>query len=78
MRRNDDLEYPNVVGSCSSVVLQDMITRSVSRVVLLTSQVKFNVFERKAEKTGLLQLCRDLNVTVVAHSPLQQGLLTGA
>jgi len=40
-------------------------------------QVKYNLFERKAEKIGLLQLCKDLNVTLVAHSPLQQGLLTG-
>lgn len=40
-------------------------------------QVKYNLFERKAEKTGLLQLCKDLNVQLVAHSPLQQGLLTG-
>jgi aryl-alcohol dehydrogenase-like predicted oxidoreductase len=43
----------------------------------VASQVKYNIFERKPEKTGLIQLCRDLKVTLVAHSPLQQGLLTG-
>lgn len=43
----------------------------------VASQVKYNIFERKPEETGLIQLCRDLNVTLVAHSPLQQGLLTG-
>ena len=49
--------------------------------MLLTStwlQVKYNVLDRAPEKSGLLQLCRDLDVALVAHSPLQQGLLTGA
>ena len=42
------------------------------------AQVKYNLLERAPEKSGLLQRCADLNVTVVAHSPLSQGLLTGA
>lgn len=40
-------------------------------------QVKYNVFERGPEKSGLVQACKDLNVALVAHTPLQQGLLTG-
>ena len=39
--------------------------------------MKYNVFERGVEKDGTLQACKDLGVTLVAHSPLQQGLLTG-
>ena len=35
------------------------------------------MFERGVEKDGTLQACKDLGVTLVAHSPLQQGLLTG-
>lgn len=41
-------------------------------------QVKYNLLERGPESSGLLQRCADLDVTVVAHSPLSQGLLTGA
>lgn len=44
----------------------------------LCTQVRYNIFERKAEKSGLLRACQDLGVTLVAHSPLQRGLLTGA
>ena len=40
-------------------------------------QVKYNIFERGVEKDGTLQACRDMGITMVAHSPLQQGLLTG-
>ena len=42
------------------------------------SQVKYNILERDAEKSGLLDKCQELGVTLVAHSPLQQGILTGA
>ena len=40
-------------------------------------QVKFNVLERDPEISGLLGKCQELGVTLVAHSPLQQGILTG-
>ncbi|KAA6425383.1 MAG: hypothetical protein FRX49_04876 [Trebouxia sp. A1-2] len=42
----------------------------------LTSAVKYNVLERDPEKSGLLEKCHELGVTLVAHSPLQQGILT--
>jgi len=42
------------------------------------AQVKYNLLERAPERGGLLQRCADLDVTLVAHSPLSQGLLTGA
>ena len=41
-------------------------------------QVKYNVLEHKPETSGLLEKCQELGVTLVAHSPLQQGILTGA
>ena len=35
------------------------------------------MLERDAETSGLLGKCQELGVTLVAHSPLQQGILTG-
>lgn len=32
---------------------------------------------RKPETSGMLQLCEELDVKVLAYSPLGQGLLTG-
>lgn len=40
-------------------------------------QVKYNVLDTSPEASGLLRKCQDLDVTLVAHSPLQQGILTG-
>ena len=36
------------------------------------------MLEREPLTSGLVEACRELNVALVAHSPLQQGLLTGA
>ncbi len=46
-------------------------------VPLATNQVEYSLLTRKPERSGLLDVCRELGVTVVAYSPLAQGLLTG-
>jgi len=46
-------------------------------VPLASNQVEFSLLRRGPERNGLLALCRELNVTLIAYSPLAQGLLTG-
>eukprot|EP00884_Botryococcus_braunii_P003909 jgi/Botrbrau1/13519/Bobra.0347s0006.2 len=46
-------------------------------VPLASNQVQYSLLYRKPEKSGLLETCRELGVTLVAYSPLAQGLLTG-
>lgn len=46
-------------------------------VPLVTNQVQYSLAHRKPEESGLLDLCRELEVTIIAWSPLAQGLLTG-
>jgi aryl-alcohol dehydrogenase-like predicted oxidoreductase len=42
-----------------------------------SNQVSFSLLDRRPETSGLLEACRDLNVTLIACPPLAQGLLTG-
>ncbi len=44
---------------------------------LASNQIKYSLLARSPERNGLLQLCKDLGVTVIAYSPIAQGLLTG-
>lgn len=44
---------------------------------LASNQVEFSLLDRKIEKNGLLKLCKDLGVVVIAYSPLAMGVLTG-
>ncbi len=46
-------------------------------VVLASNQVHYSLLHREPERNGVLPLCRDLNVTLVAYSPLEMGILTG-
>lgn len=44
---------------------------------LASNQVHYSLLNRAPETNGLLQTCRDLEVTLIAYSLLAQGLLTG-
>lgn len=46
-------------------------------VPLATNQVHYSLVHRAPEVDGVLDACRELGVTLLAYSPLEQGLLTG-
>jgi len=46
-------------------------------VPLATNQVRYSLLDRSREVDGVLDACRELGVTLLAYSPLEQGLLTG-
>ena len=46
-------------------------------IPLASNQVRFNLLSRRPEKMGLLQACNEMGVTLIAYSPLSQGLLSG-
>ncbi|CAN5464295.1 MAG: aldo/keto reductase [Rubrobacteraceae bacterium] len=46
-------------------------------VKLASNQVQYSLLHRKPETNGVLDACRDLGVTLIAYSPIAQGLLTG-
>lgn len=46
-------------------------------VPLAVNQVRYALINREIEANGILDAARDLGVTILAYSPLAQGLLTG-
>ncbi len=46
-------------------------------VPLASNQVPYSLLDRKVELNRLLKTCQDLGVTLIAYSPLAQGVLTG-
>lgn len=44
---------------------------------LASNQVRYNLLERGIEVDGMIAAARELGVSIIAHSPLEQGLLTG-
>lgn len=46
-------------------------------VPLAVNQVRYSLITRQIEQNGILDLARQLGITILAYSPLAQGLLTG-
>jgi aryl-alcohol dehydrogenase-like predicted oxidoreductase len=44
---------------------------------LASNQVEYSLLNRKVERNGLLATCQRLGITLIAYSPLGQGMLTG-
>ena len=44
---------------------------------LASNQVRINLLDRAVETNGVLDLAREHRVTLIAYSPLAQGILTG-
>ena len=61
---------------------RDWMRRSYEALIregipLASNQVEYSLLERRVEKNGMLKLCKDLGVTLIAYSPLAMGVLTG-
>jgi aryl-alcohol dehydrogenase-like predicted oxidoreductase len=46
-------------------------------VALASNQVEYSLLKRDVEQNGVLKACQDLGITLIAYSPLAQGVLTG-
>ena len=46
-------------------------------IPLASNQVSYSLLDRRPERNGVLDTCRELGVSLIAYSPLAQGLLTG-
>ena len=46
-------------------------------IALASNQVKYSLLDRRIERNGVMETCRELNVTIIAYSPIEMGLLTG-
>ena len=44
---------------------------------LVSNQMKYSLLDRRVETSGVLDACKELGVTLIAYSPLEQGLLSG-
>lgn len=54
---------------------QNTLTRQ--GVQLASNQVEYHLLNRQIEKEGLLKHCHEQGITVIAYSPLAQGVLSG-
>lgn len=46
-------------------------------LVLASNQVRYSLLDRRIEENGVLALAQEKKITIIAYSPLEQGILTG-
>ena len=46
-------------------------------IVLASNQMKYSLLDRRIETNGVLDLAKQNGITIIAYSPLEQGILTG-
>jgi len=46
-------------------------------IVLASNQVRFSLLDRRIEGNGVMEAAKRLGITIIAYSPLAQGMLTG-
>ncbi|TVR87468.1 MAG: aldo/keto reductase [Spirochaetaceae bacterium] len=46
-------------------------------VPLASNQMRYSLIDREIERNGVLDAAKELGVTIIAYSPLSQGILTG-
>jgi len=44
---------------------------------LISNQVRYSLIDRRIETNGILETARELGISIIAYSPLAQGILTG-
>ncbi len=48
-----------------------------SSIPLATNQVRYSLLDRKIESNGVMDAAKKLGITIIAYSPLSQGIVTG-
>ena len=54
-----------------------LVTLAKRGLSLASNQVLYSLLDRKPERNGVLDVARELGITIIAYSPLAQGILTG-
>ena len=52
-------------------------TLQKSGIPLASNQVRYNLLDRRIESNGVMDLAKKLGITIIAYSPLSQGIVTG-
>ncbi len=60
-----------------SQMLQAYSALARHKIPLASNQVEYHLLDRRVEKSGLLARCKELDIRLIAYSPLGMGLLTG-
>jgi len=71
------IHYVGVSNFSAAKMRSAWETLQKHNIQLVSNQVRYSLLDRKIESNGILQTAKELGISIIAYSPLSQGLVTG-
>lgn len=75
--RNRKIKVVGVSNFSAKQMRSAWETFQKSGINLVSNQVQYSLLQRKIESNGIMETAKELGITIIAYSPLAQGLVTG-
>lgn len=71
------IKYIGVSNFSAAQMKNAWETLNKKGIPLASNQVRYNLLDRKIESNGIMELAKKLGISIIAYSPLAQGVVTG-
>ena len=71
------IKYVGVSNFSAQKMRSAWETLNKNGIPLASNQVQYSLLNRKIESNGIMETARELGISIIAYSPLAQGLVTG-
>lgn len=75
--KNGHIKHVGVSNFSAAAMVNSHRILTENGLTLASNQVKYSLLDRRIEENGTLDRAKDLGISIIAYSPLEQGLLTG-
>ncbi|HLG27877.1 MAG TPA: aldo/keto reductase [Paenisporosarcina sp.] len=75
--KNGHIKHVGVSNFNAAAMVNSHRILTENGLTLASNQVKYSLLDRRIEENGTLERAKDLGISIIAYSPLEQGLLTG-
>jgi len=75
--RSNKIRHIGVSNFSAKMMRSAWETLRKSGISLVSNQVQYSLLKRGIETNGILETAKELGMTIIAYSPLAQGLVTG-
>ncbi|MDL4842710.1 aldo/keto reductase [Aquibacillus rhizosphaerae] len=75
--KDNKIKYAGVSNFNASKMKQADEVLKKEGYSLVSNQVKYSLLDRRIERNGVLDAAKELGITIIAYSPLEQGILSG-
>jgi len=75
--RDKKIRHAGVSNFSAKMMRSAWETLQRSGISLVSNQVQYSLLHRNIESNGILETAKELGITIIAYSPLAQGLVTG-